>query len=156
MEKEPNEMRSIVAMWLRRVVLVLIVVLVALVHLRLGCAYAEEPCKKAYLLTDPCEGVLLPTDAAAAGLTCLSVDLPKEVSLRLKTQKLLTLDIKYWSGKYKAQKEFADGLQIKYDELLEIAKEAEVVDWYEHPLFWFGSGFLTGVVIMSGLVVVVN
>lgn len=120
-------------------------------------ANAQEPtegaaCEKPIPVQTPCSGVLLPPEAAAEGLRCLTVDIPK---LKLE----LDYNKKLYESREKRLQSLLDLEQQRADKLYELHQkslELEEDKWYEHPAFWFGIGFVVATGTTVGITYAVN
>ena len=117
---------------------------------------AQEPtpvkCTVPIAVTSPCSGVLLPTDAAADGLRCLKIDVP-----RLKLE--LSFHKELWESREKRLTSLLLAEQTRGDKLFQLHQEALVVAkpaWYEHPAFWFAVGFVVATGTTVGITYAVN
>jgi len=119
-------------------------------------AYADDPpseaCTEPVAVTTPCSGVLLPPDAAAEGLRCLSVTVPR-----------LQLDIDFLNTTYTSRETryqlLLDAERTRGDRLFEQLQDAAGMTapkWYEHPIFWFSVGFIVAGATTVGITYAVN
>lgn len=114
---------------------------------------AASTCDEPVAVTSPCEGVLLPPEAAEAGLKCLRVEVPK-----------LKLDIKYLKDErssfelyhnqlIQAERMKSDALEKQVELLI---KSNVAPKWYESPAFHFAMGFVTASAVTIGITYAVN
>lgn len=118
-------------------------------------AHADPPsqeCQEPVAVTTPCSGVLLPPTAAAEGLRCLSVNVPR---LQAEIDFLRTT---YTSRETRYQL-LLDAERTRGDRLFEQLQDAAGMTapkWYEHPIFWFSVGFVVAGATTVGITYAVN
>ena len=121
-----------------------------------AAALADTPntCTTALSVVDPCVGVLLPPEAAASGLKCLQIELPK-LQLSIEQEKALFKNYKeYMTTVLKTERGHATSLRGLLDTALEVPKKTTA--WYEHPVFWFSVGFVVATATTVGITYAVN
>ena len=127
--------------------------IVALIFLFTTCAppaWADEPtkCTVPLSLTDPCVGVLLPPEAAAEGLRCLQVDLPRLKLDLVKERDLMKLRLDTVNLLLDQERIRA----TRIEGLLETSLQNQApTPWYEHPVFWAVTGVVVGAVATIGI-----
>ena len=117
---------------------------VGLIILTTPAIASAEPtdCVVPQAITTPCSGVLLPTDAAEAGLRCLRVDVPR-LTLELEYQKNLFESQKnYYTLILSAEQKRSAGLSAQIDVL--IAKPLPKKSAFDSPAFWTVLGMFIG------------
>ena len=122
--------------------------LVFLVSLSLLCgpAYAKTECKVPRAVESPCSGVLLPPEAAAEGLKCLQVEVPK-LKLELDYKDSLMSNQKtHFDELMSLEKSRGDRLQTQLDSVTD-----KVDAWYNNPYFLMGVGFFVGSAMTVGI-----
>jgi hypothetical protein len=117
-------------------------------------AFAQDPpspteeCKLAVPVTSPCTGVLLPSEAAANGIRCLKVDLPK-LKLDLSfNQRLMTQEKAHFSALLELERNRNEQLSQQVNLLLKTDRSPK---WYNSPYLWAGVGLLVGAGMAIGM-----
>ena len=119
-------------------------------------ALADTPdtCVTPLSVSNPCVGVLLPPEAAAKGLKCLQIELPK-LHLNIEQEKALFKNYReYMTTVLKTERSHASSLRGLLDTALEVPKQTTA--WYEHPVFWFSVGFVVATATTVGITYAVN
>lgn len=102
-------------------------------------AYGEG-CREAKAVKTPCEGVLLPTEAAKKAAQCITVDLPRlQVNLDY-TKQVCSLSEAHLRSLLTLEEDENKLLQDNIKRLM----QSQETSWYEHPVFLVGSGFAVG------------
>ena len=105
-------------------------------------ARATEECGTPRVLTSPCSGILLPTNAAEDGLRCLRVDEPK-LRLELRHQKgLFENQRRYYELILTAERKRSGDLSSQIDTL--IGKPIPDKAMFENTGFWIFMGVVVG------------
>ncbi len=114
-----------------------------------------DRCVEARAVSVPCEGVLLPPEAAQSGLQCLQVDLP-----RLKIEKAHEDALcKLRENRAQSVLELERKRTQEYRDLLTeaIKVKGPVPDpWYKHPALWVTIGVVVGAGATIGITYAVN
>lgn len=128
--------------------------LLCLVLLVPQLAFGQE-CTRAYEVTSPCHGVLLPKSAADSALACLTVDLPEAQTRAAKAAELCTADKTRLSSDVEAYKAEASKLKGMLDKCTAPIPVVEK-QWYENQWLWFSVGMVAGAGLVLGSAVAVR
>jgi hypothetical protein len=134
---------------------VALALLIAYMPYSISVARADDApvCVEPLAVTTPCSGVLLPPEAAADGLRCLRIDLPR-LELKLSQADELFANYKSYSESLLS---IESGHSKDLQGLLDTALESrEGPSWYEHPVFWFAMGFIVAAGTTIGITYAVN
>ena len=108
-----------------------------------------EECREPRAVTRPCEGVLLPPQAAAKALKCLEVSLPK-LELELAREKeLCSIRLSAMELRIKALGEHNTRLEELLSEAISIEPVTKPI--WENNVFWAVTGFLLGSLATVGI-----
>ena len=118
-------------------------------------AKAVEPtqCTEATSVSDPCIGVLLPEAAAADGIRCLEIDLPRLTLSKETLEGMHQIRIDSLTALLNSERLRGDRLSGLLDTAIEV-KEAP--SFWEHPAFWFALGFVVATATTVGITFAVN
>ena len=100
-----------------------------------------EKCTVPIALVNPCEGVLLPTEAASEGLECLQVNLPTIQLLLDKERELFNNYRLFSESLLKIETEHSSKLVLALEEIVKV-KAPE--PFWKSPYLWVGVGFVLG------------
>lgn len=131
----------------------ILVVTVCILALLWPTVTMAQECKEPLAITNPCSGVLLPTEAAEKGLKCLRVEVPK-----------LKLDIEFLQKERASfEKMHLSILEAERKRNAALEKQIEFLlktnaapKWYESPAFHFAIGFVTASAVTIGITYAVN
>ena len=103
---------------------------------------ASEECDTPRVMTSPCSGILLPTNAAEDSLRCIRVDAPK-LRLELLHQKGLSKSQKnYYELILAAERKRSEDLSTQVNVL--IKRHAPDKPMFENTSFWIFMGMFVG------------
>ena len=103
-----------------------------------------EPCTRASVVTAPCGGVLLPTQAAQQGLRCLEVGLPECALKAEKAAGICEADKKLLAANLSASQTETTALAKALREATVPCPAPKQPGWYENQWMWFSVGLVVG------------
>lgn len=116
--------------------------LIALIFFIQCIAANADDCREPIAVTKPCDGVLLPPEAAAEGLKCLEVELPMLELAMDRENELCSARLDAAKLREQALMDYNKQLEVLLDTALTV--DPEVKPFWETNVFWAASGFLAG------------
>ena len=108
-----------------------------------------EDCVEPFAISEPCEGVLLPPEAAAEALKCLEVDVPR-LQLKLDREKeVCTIKLNTMLLRLNTLSDHNEQLEVLLDKAIDIEEPPKAI--WERNTFWVSVGFLTGALTTIGI-----
>ena len=111
-----------------------------------------QQCTEALVVTTPCEGVLLPSSAAAEAIHALEIVIP-ELKLKMQFQEdTCNLKLESYEEILKIERADSDMKDFMLNKALEIGEngfDTSIEEkWWKHPVIWYAGGILTAVGIV--------
>ena len=111
-------------------------------------AHAQE-CVEPIPLQTPCKGVLLPTQAAAEGLSCLKIGVPKLKLNVAHTEELFQVRINSLEKRLAIEQAHSKEMSLLFDKALENGVSTSSA--WEHPVLWAVLGLVIGASATIGI-----
>ena len=108
-----------------------------------------ENCREPIAMTQPCEGVLLPPAAAAEGLRCLEVDLPKLQLEFNREREICKIKLDAMELKFNIMLKHNKQLELLLRESLDV--ETGPKAFWDSNVFWAVAGFFLGSLTTVGI-----
>jgi len=108
-----------------------------------------EDCKEPLAVTQPCGGVLLPPEAAAEGLKCLEVDLPRLQLELSKEKEICAVRLEAMVLRLNTMLDHNKQLELLLNESLNV--EITPKAFWDSNVFWAVAGFFLGSLTTVGI-----
>lgn len=103
-----------------------------------------EQCKKAYHITTPCDGVLVPAQDITLCQQCTDVDLPSTQLELSRTKSLWAIDKQHFAIDLAAEHTYTVKLETLIKSMTAPVATCPKPEWYETPMVVFTAGILVG------------